>query len=81
MSAFKMPARCHSCRKEFDLGHVTVVGRYADCDMWKCPGCGATHDSRMAWTGPEWRRMGYDDLAIAERAVRERALQPRWRSL
>lgn len=60
-------ARCHGCGETYDLGHVKVTGRYADCDMWEAPCCGRQADSRMAWGGPPYRRMGYDDLRVLER--------------
>ncbi len=35
-----------SCGRTFDIGHVTVTARYADCSVFKCPGCGAHIDDR-----------------------------------
>ena len=57
-----LPYLCTSCHQTYDGGHVTVVGRYADCDMWRAPCCGVQHDSRRRWNGPGWAHMGYDDL-------------------
>lgn len=34
------------CGHIFDLGHVTVIGRYADCSTFNCPGCGVHIDDR-----------------------------------
>jgi hypothetical protein len=42
--------RCTRCGKVYDLGMVEVTARYADCSMWKCPGCGVTCDDRV-WRG------------------------------
>lgn len=32
------PARC-TCGKVYDLGKVTILSRYLDCETWQCPGC------------------------------------------
>jgi hypothetical protein len=46
------PMRCMRCRQVFDGGHVEVVARYTDCDVFKCPKCGATVDNRpVGWGG------------------------------
>jgi len=45
------PVRCTRCSKVYDLGKVTVVARYTDCSVWKCPGCGCTVDDRPAGWG------------------------------
>ena len=67
-----MPSRCRSCRVTFDAGHVVVTARYADCSMWRCPGCGIQHDSRRAWSGAPGEHMGYVDLREQQRAIEER---------
>jgi hypothetical protein len=44
------PVRCTRCDHVYDLGKVTVIGRYADCSVWKCPGCKITVDDRpVGW--------------------------------
>ena len=40
------PARCAYCMHVYDLAAVEVTARYADCSVWKCPGCGTTVDDR-----------------------------------
>lgn len=45
------PVRCTRCGTVYDLGKVTVVQRYTDCSVWKCPGCKITVDDRpIGWT-------------------------------
>lgn len=73
-------ARCRSCGGEFDLGMVEVTARYADCDMFKAPCCGIQCDTRMRWGGPEWARMGYDDLRVYRRVEREVYPKHGWRA-
>lgn len=46
------PGQCTRCRHVFDSGPVEVVARYADCTVFKCPGCGASIDDRpIGWGG------------------------------
>ena len=53
--------RCTWCGHIYDLGHVTVVARYTDCSMWKCPGCKTLVDDRGE-TG--WKsRKDYERIA------------------
>lgn len=40
------PVACGSCGHVHDSGKVTVIARYTDCDMWKCPKCKVTQDNR-----------------------------------
>lgn len=54
--------RCRSCGKTFAIESVKVTARYADCDMFEAPCCGATCDTRLRWGGPTWAHMGYDDM-------------------
>lgn len=46
VSEMLMPARCAYCPRVYDLGSVTVIARYVDCSVWKCPGCGTIVDDR-----------------------------------
>lgn len=71
-----MPYRCNGCGTVYDGGRVTVTGRYADCDVWKAPCCGATHDNRRAWSGAPGARMGYTDLRERDRVLAERGVTP-----
>ena len=66
------PSQCLRCGLVYDRGHVTVTARYADCDMWKCPGCKATHDSRHQWAdrARPGEHMGYIDLTERDRILR-----------
>lgn len=68
---YSMPFQCRGCGEVYDGASVTVTGRYADCDLWKAPCCGATHDTRTRWGGPSWAKMGYDDLREYRRVERE----------
>lgn len=50
VSGMSFPARCTRCARVYDMGKVTVVARYTDCSVWKCPGCGITVDDRpVGW--------------------------------
>jgi hypothetical protein len=40
------PVECCWCGGVYDLGTVTVTGRYADCSVWEAPCCGRTVDDR-----------------------------------
>lgn len=40
------PVRCSHCGGVYDLGTVTVTGRYTDCSVWRSPCCGLTVDDR-----------------------------------
>jgi len=40
------PVRCARCSTVYDLAHVVVIDRYADCSTWRCPGCGSLVDDR-----------------------------------
>lgn len=38
---------CHiACGRVFDIGYVTIVARYADCSVFRCPGCNGLIDDR-----------------------------------
>lgn len=58
------PVKCRWCGHVHDGGKVTVIERYADCDVWKCPGCGTSIDNRpISWGGsaiPIDRRTGQE---------------------
>ena len=45
-----MPVECRWCRHVHDAAKVTVVQRYADCSVWRCPGCNVLVDDR----DPRW---------------------------
>lgn len=46
------PVRCTRCHHVHDGGKVEVIARYADCSVWKCPGCGSSIDDRpIGWGG------------------------------
>jgi hypothetical protein len=50
VTGMSFPVRCTRCGHVYDLGKVTVTGRYTDCSVWKCPGCGITVDDRpVGW--------------------------------
>ena len=40
------PVRCARCAEIYDLAFVDVVSRYADCSVWRCPGCDSLVDDR-----------------------------------
>lgn len=64
-----VPCQCLRCGTVYDGGTVHVISRYADCDLWRAPCCGAVHDSRHAWNGAPGQRMGYIDLRERDRAL------------
>lgn len=46
------PYACLRCGCVHDAGTVTVIARYSDCSVWKCPQCKATLDDRPGgWGG------------------------------
>lgn len=45
------PALCIATRRTFDLGHVEVTARYADCSRFACPCCHKMHDDRLGGIG------------------------------
>lgn len=56
------PYKCARCDNVHDAGAVEVVGRYSDCSLWKCPGCGATIDDRPIGWGGSAIPLGLDGL-------------------
>lgn len=51
-SGMLAPGRCTRCRLVHDSGPVTVVARYSDCSVWRCPGCNSLIDDRpIGWGG------------------------------
>lgn len=44
------PVQCKHCGCVHDSGPVEVVQRYADCSVWRCPGCRVLVDDR----DPRW---------------------------
>jgi hypothetical protein len=59
IDSMRFPAQCTKCTRIYDLGNVTVIARYTDCSVWKCPGCGITVDDRP----PGWGDHHYTELA------------------
>lgn len=52
--AMAYPIRCRHCAHVHDAAKVAVVQRYADCSVWRCPGCNVLIDDRPhAWGGSE----------------------------
>lgn len=44
--------RCLHCGHVHDAANVTVVQRYTDCSVWRCPGCDVLIDDRpRGWGG------------------------------
>lgn len=41
-----VPVRCKWCQLVHDAAKVTVLERYSDCSVWKCPNCGTRLDDR-----------------------------------
>jgi hypothetical protein len=61
IAAMHQPARCTWCYRIYDLGTVTITGRYADCSVWKAPCCGVTVDDRgeTGWKSrADYQRIG-----------------------
>jgi hypothetical protein len=40
------PVRCSHCSSVYDLGHVELIARYADCSVFRTPCCGRRVDDR-----------------------------------
>jgi hypothetical protein len=40
LTDMRFPVLCLHCRTYYDLGHVKVTARYADCSVWTSPCCG-----------------------------------------
>ena len=55
----QMLGRCGTTRREFSVGPVETLQRYADCTVFRCPECGGAHDDRMRWGSDPDARMGY----------------------
>lgn len=54
------PVRCRFCSHVHDSAKVEVVARYADCSVWRCPGCKAQIDDRpRAWGGSAFPVKGH----------------------
>jgi hypothetical protein len=51
------PCRCTYCGKVYDLGHVHVTARYADCSIFRSPCCGHLADDRTAVSLPSFTRL------------------------
>jgi hypothetical protein len=66
VSGMRFPVRCTKCSRVYDLAKVTVVARYTDCSVWKCPGCGCTVDDRP----PGWGDHHYVELDAEGREKR-----------
>lgn len=49
------PVQCLKCGEVYDLGHVTVTSRYADCSVWETPCCGKVADDRLFKSLPDIR--------------------------
>lgn len=49
------PVRCRWCGTIHDGAHVTVVQRYADSSVWRCPGCETLIDDRPNGWGGSYR--------------------------
>lgn len=65
ITGMSQPARCTWCQHVYDLGKVEVLQRYADCSVWKCPGCQVLVDDRGE-TG--WKSRA-DYVRLARRAL------------
>ena len=58
------PVRCR-CGRIYDLGKVTVTGRWLDCSTWTTPCCKVTADDRK----PPWGISWYEELPQQRRPV------------
>lgn len=48
----RFPYRCKWCGHVHDGSRVTVVQRYLDCSVWRCPNCDVLIDDRPErWGG------------------------------
>lgn len=56
----RYPMQCRRCGNVHDGATVTIVQRYTDCSVWRCPGCGTLIDDRpAAWGGSAERVSGH----------------------
>lgn len=55
--AMTSPVRCTFCGTVYDLGHVTVTQRYADCSVFKTPCCGRQVDDRKWVSLPAYKEL------------------------
>lgn len=76
--AMVAPMQCLGCHHVFDAANVEVTARYADCSVWRCPGCGAAHDDRPAWGRGPGVRNGCVDLNARDRAIAEHREEHGW---
>jgi hypothetical protein len=51
------PVMCTFCGKVYDLGHVEVTARYADCSVYTTPCCNHAADDRTAVSLPAFVRL------------------------
>ena len=51
-AGMQFPVLCRWCSHVHDSAKVTVVQRYADCSVWRCPACDNLIDDRPeGWGG------------------------------
>lgn len=50
-SDMSYPVECRFCHEIHDAAKVTVLQRYSDCSVWKCPNCGVKIDDRHEAAG------------------------------
>lgn len=68
VSGMRHPVRCTKCGRVYDLGSITEYGRYADCTVWRCPGCHCTVDDRPVGWG-DHHYVELDGNGMERRAV------------
>lgn len=50
-TGMQTPVRCMHCGQVYDLGMVTVTGRYTDCSVWTSPCCNRQGMDDRLWKG------------------------------
>jgi hypothetical protein len=58
-SGMLSPVRHNTCGHVFDEAAAERIARYADCDIYRCPGCRGQCDNRpVGWGGNVTRLTG-----------------------
>lgn len=60
VTGMRYPARCTRCGHVYDLAALRNVLRYAECDVWSCPGCRVTVSDRTGSPDHHYTELGAD---------------------
>ena len=56
------PALCLSCAVIYDMTELRATTVQSDRVVWRCPSCGASHDTRVPSGAKPGEHMGYNDM-------------------